>query len=303
MKTVLVCPAERPALAALAQRRPIVTLPLLGRSLLDYWLQHVASLGATQVTLVVADRAAEVARHVGTGERWGVTVEIVTRDREPTLDEAFREFREDERGSWLETPNDLVFVDHLPALPKRRPLDSYADWFATACDWIPLALTPDRVGLRELRPGIWTGLHARIAPSARLEAPCWIGDDAYVGPNSRVGPHTILEDGVFVEAGAHVVESIVGPHTFVGGVTEIRRSFAWGNLLINWRSGSTLRVAEDFLLCSLEAKPLGFTPVAWWRRKAEAFARVLASPAAGLLRREPLTPTATPRPAGSRTPF
>lgn len=302
MKTVLICPAERPALAALAQRRPLVTVPLLGLSLLDYWLQHLASLGATQATVVVADRPAAVAAHLGEGARWGIDVELVGVDAEPSRAAAYAQYREDERGAWLEAPNDLVVIDHLPALPRRRPLDSYADWFATARDFIPFALTPDRVGLRELRPGVWVGLRTRLAPTAQLVAPCWIGDDAYVGPNARVGPHVILEERVLVEAGARIADSIVGPDTFVGGVTEIRQSFAWGNQLVNWRSGSTLRVAEDFLLCSLESKPRGFTPVAWWRRKAEALARVIASPASGLLRREPLAPSATPRPAGSRAP-
>jgi hypothetical protein len=303
MKAVLVCPAERPALAALAQRRPLVTVPFLGLSLLDYWLQHLASLGATQATVVVADRAAAVAAHLGDGARWGIEVEVVKVDAEPTRAEAFSRYREDEPGRWLEAPNDLVFVDHLPALPKRRPLDSYADWFATARDFIPLALTPDRVGLREIEPGVWVGLRTRLAPTAKFTAPCWIGDDAYVGPHAQIGPNVILEDRVFIEAGAHVIDSIVGPDTFVGGVTEIRQSFAWGDQLINWRSGSTLRVAEDFLLCSIESQPRGFTPVAWWRRQAEALARALASPAGGLLRRDPIPPSPTPRPAGSRTPF
>lgn len=303
MKTVLICPAERPALAALAQRRPLVTLPLLGLSLLDYWLQHLASLGATQATLVVADRADAVAKHLGEGARWGVEVEIISVAAEPTREAAYPLYREDERGAWLEAPNDLVVLDHLPALPKRRPLDSYADWFATARDWIPLALTPDRVGLREIQPGVWVGLRTRIAPSAKFAGPCWIGDGTFVGPNAHIGPNVVLEDHVLVEAGARIADSIVGPDTFVGGVTEIRQSFAWGNQLINWRSGSTLRVAEDFLLCSLEAKTHGFTPVAWWRRKAEALARVFTSPAAGLVRREPLAPSSTPRPAGSRAPY
>lgn len=301
MKSVLVCPAHRPALASFSSRRPLVLLPLLGRPVIDHWLHHLAGLGASHVTLVVADRVPEVSRHVGDGARWGLEIEVVAQAREMSRDETFRQFREDEPGTWLGAPYDLVVMDHLPALPARRLFESSADWFATARDLIPQAATPDRVGLREWQPGVWVGLHAHIAPSAQLHAPCWIGDDCYVGPGSQIGPDAVLEDRAFVEAGARISQSIVGPDTFVGGITDVRQSLVWGAQLINHRTGSALRVVDDFLLCSLESKPLGFTPVAWWRRRAEAFARVLASPAAALLRREPLAPASTPRPAGSRS--
>lgn len=304
MKALLICPAERSAVTALAQRRPLATLPFLGQSLLEYWLQHLATLGAKRVLVLAADRPGDIAALTGDGARWGLQVDVVAAASEPTVAEARARHQADDDDAWLAAPNDIVVVDHPPLAPTLRPLESYADWFAAARDWIPHALTPDRVGLREVRPGVWLGFHAHIAPTAQLIGPCWIGDDAYVGPGAIIGPNAVLENRVLVEGGAHIFDSVIGPDTFVGGVTEVGHSLAWGSQLINWLSGSTLRVTEEYLLCSLEPLRTPLSPTNWIRRKAGVLTRTFAAPVHGVLRRARTlhAPTPSPRPLGSRVP-
>lgn len=299
MKALLICPAERPALTALAQRQPLAALPVLGLSLVEYWLQHFAALGATQVTVLASDRPGTIAALVGDGARWGLEVEVVPVRREPSCAEARAEYCDSDDGPWLAAPHDVVAADFLPGLPGSRLFGSYADLFATALAWMPHARTPDRVGLRELRPGVRVGFHARISPAARIEAPCWIGDDVFVGAGAVIGPHSILENRVLVEAGAQVHDSMIGPDTFVGGISEVAHSLAWGHLLIDWRSDSVLRVQDDFLLGSLERMPVSFTPRKPLHEKTGALTRVFSSPFAGLMRGS--TPATAPRPAGTRS--
>lgn len=306
MKALLICPAERPGVATLAQRRPLAALPLLGLSVVEHWLQHFALHGASRVTILAPDRPNEIAALVDDGARWGLEAEVVPVADEPAPDEARARHR-GRSDDWLPAPLDVVVADHLPALPNHRPFYSLADFFVTARDLIPHALTPDRVGLHEVRPGVWFGFHARVAPTAQLRPPCWIGDDTYVGPGAIIGPNAVLESRVLVEEGAHVFDSIVGPDTFVGGVTEIAHSIAWGSQLIDWRTGSSVRVAEDFLLCSLEKTGHPLSPAAWARAKAGTLSRALTLPVNGLLRRARSSlsapPTQTPRAADSRVPF
>ena len=52
MKSVLICPAERAAVARLAEVAPLVNLPILGESLVEYWLEHLAARGAKEVRLL-----------------------------------------------------------------------------------------------------------------------------------------------------------------------------------------------------------------------------------------------------------
>jgi NDP-sugar pyrophosphorylase family protein len=72
-----------------------------------------------------------------------------------------------------------------------------------------------------------------------------------LGAEAAVGPDVILENGVVVDAAAEIRSSVVGPDTYVGTLTRIEHSIAWGNMLIDWRTGSCTHVPDPFLLCAL----------------------------------------------------
>src|SRR5439155_5723407 len=141
-------------------------------------------------------------------------------------------------------------LDHFPGT-TRRLFDSYTDLFTGLIDWLPRAKMPDRVGVRELQPGIWVGSHTRIATNAQLHAPCWIGQNVFIGAGAVIGPMAVVEDRAFVEPGAEITASMIGPDTFVGQLASLNGALAWGSTLIQWKSGLCTNVAEAFLLCSL----------------------------------------------------
>src|SRR5947207_3108663 len=45
MKALLICPSERPGVAELAEAAPLSNIPLLGATLLEYWLTYLAGNG------------------------------------------------------------------------------------------------------------------------------------------------------------------------------------------------------------------------------------------------------------------
>jgi hypothetical protein len=117
---------------------------------------------------------------------------------------------------------------------------------------------PDRIGFHEIKPGIWAGLHAHISPEADLRPPCWVGENVYVGAGAIIGPNAILETSSFIDRGAEIAHSIVCTETFVGEFMRINHSIALGDTLVDWKLGSTVKVPDDFLLCSLSLhKPAG----------------------------------------------
>ncbi|HZI33277.1 MAG TPA: sugar phosphate nucleotidyltransferase, partial [Candidatus Binatia bacterium] len=93
MKAILVCPAERETVAALAENIPLVALPVLGKPLVEYWIEHLAALGATEILILAADRPEKVRVLVGDGARWGVGVSVLPEARELTPDEARKKYR------------------------------------------------------------------------------------------------------------------------------------------------------------------------------------------------------------------
>jgi len=254
MKALLICPAKPDHLAALTETVPLATAPILGKTLLEYWLEQLVIRGAREIFVLASDRPEQVLALAADGARWGLQVSVHPEVHELTPAEARTKYREVGDARWLPAPHDTVFMDHLPAQPEFPLFTSYAAWFAAVMNWLPRAATPDRIGVREIKPGVWTGRHSRIAPDAELHAPCWLGEHVFIGSGASIGPRAVVEDRTFIEAGAKVTESIIGPETFVGEFTEIQDSLAWGDTLINWKFDSCLKVPDSFLLSPLKPR-------------------------------------------------
>jgi carbonic anhydrase/acetyltransferase-like protein (isoleucine patch superfamily) len=254
MKALLICPAGKPAVPHLCASGPLATAPILGECLVSHWIEHLAGLGARQIQIVAADGADHVRAAVGDGARWGVRIDVVACIIEPTREEAASRFVPAGEPGWLPAPNDVVRMSHLPSCPEQPLFESYAAWFAALIAWMPRAITPTRIRVAEARPGVWINSRSHVSPAAKLIAPCWIGDQVFVAKGAVVGPNAILEDRAVAEEEARVAQSWVGPDTFVGSMTAVENSLAWGSSLIDWRTDSLLHVPDPFLLCSL-AKP------------------------------------------------
>lgn len=249
MKTLLICPAHRPTVARLAEHRPLVLAPILGKSLVDYWLEYLVARGDREARIIAADRPDQIRAVVGDGSRWGLQLEVSPPDGHKTsLSRALQSGQPYYQGV---PPDHVVIMDHLPGLEGFPLFDSYEGWFDALQAWLPHAFTPDRIGRREIQPGVSVGLHARISASVQFNGPCWLGENVVIGADAVIGPGAILEDRAFVGSGARVAQSVIGPETFVGEMTLVERSLASGNLLINWKTRSCLDVPDAFLLSSL----------------------------------------------------
>lgn len=247
MNAVLICPAERPGMEHLLRAAPLVALPVFGQSLVEHWLDQMARQRAQHVRVLAADRPQVLRSLLGDGSRWGFKLEVLPERMELSREEALAQF-----------PGGEVFtMDHCPGYPAYRLFDDYAALFAGLTSRLNVMTTADRIGLREVEPGIWVGLRTRIDRRARLHAPCWIGEHVWIGPDAEIGPMAVLEDRVFVDRGAWVEQSHVASDSYVGEYVELRHSLSWGARLINWQNGSFLHVPDDFLLSGFKRpKPL-----------------------------------------------
>src|SRR5258708_5095911 len=167
MKSLLICPAEREGVAALAEDVPLGLVPALGKTLVEYWLEHLVTLGTKEVLILSDDRVQKISAHVGNGERWGLRVTVQNEVSERTVVEGRTKFRAADNSRWLLAPNDVILMDRLPQQPEFPLFTSYANWFVALMDWLPRAATPERIGVHAVKLGVWAGLHARIAPTAK----------------------------------------------------------------------------------------------------------------------------------------
>lgn len=249
MKALLICPDERPNVPALSEKHPLAILSVLGKPLICYWLEHLASLGAKEILILAADRPERIRAMVEDGQAWGIKVEVLPQPRELTPEEAKARFCTS--GEWLQAPNNVALVETFPDLRDEPLFESYDRYMAALMRKFPTAATKERIGVREIKPGVFVCLHAAIDPSAQLHAPCWIGENVRVGPKVIAGPNVILEKNILVEEGATISRSQVAPETFVGAFIEVNCSVAQEEILTNWQTGSSVRIADSFLLSSM----------------------------------------------------
>ncbi len=251
MNYLLICPGAR-AHVRMPGDCPLATVPLLGQTLLEYWLSHLAMAGTREVTILADTALAEIQVLVGGGQRWGLKATVQAEVRELTVAQATVKYSR--QIATATTSNPVVLLDHFPGIPEKPLFETHAGFFATLEAWIPHANTADRVGTRELRPGIWVSHYANVSPQAELEAPCWIGRHARIGSNAIIGAGSIIEDGAVIDQAAEIRSSHVGAGTYVGKFGSIHESFAWGDVLLSWRTGSAVQVPDPFMMCALHAQ-------------------------------------------------
>jgi len=233
MKRLLICPSPRPEVPSLSLAAPLVTAPLLGQGLLEYWLSHLAGAGLKEAIILTDDRPDYIRAVAGNGERWGLSVTVLEESRELAPAQALLKY-EKELGSPAQ--ENIMLLDRLPGFPDLPLFTSYQAWFQALLAWMPHSKTPDRVGVHQLRPGVWAGSNWHISPKAELRAPCWLGKNVFVGPGAIIGPDAVLENGVFVDRAAVVSNAVVGADTFIGRFTEIGGAFAFGDTLVELAS-------------------------------------------------------------------
>jgi hypothetical protein len=251
MKTILICPNQAPGLTVLADKKPLPVLPILGEAFICHWMRWLGAEKFTDVRIVTTDPAEVIQEHTGDGSRWGLNVEIFHEVRDLQPDEARKRYKPGYEDDWPAEPRDVIEANHLPGLSGQRLFGSYAEWFKALAEWLPIHATSKRAGMREVSPGVWVGRRSKIAGSARLVGPCWISDHVQIGRNAVIGPNSFLENQVVIEEGCSVESSWIGPETFLGALAELKSSLAWGNLLVNWKTGSHIQVPDAFLLTSL----------------------------------------------------
>jgi NDP-sugar pyrophosphorylase family protein len=282
MKVILICPSERHELEQLTGTRPLAALPLFGESVLELWLAHMAGSGVKEVKVLAADRYDRIKRLVGSGEKWGIDATVCSEAIEPTVPEARKRHKPTDGAGYLPEPEDVQVVDHLPWDDSYPMFDNYGSWF-NACRTILQRIQPGfRVGMRQVNPHVWVGRETQISPSTKLLGPCWIGHGVHVGPNATIGPNVIIEDGSFVDETAELLDAWVGPQTFVGALTRVTESLAWGHTLVNYKNGSHIVVPDPFLLSSVEQARTAVKSLLTPKRLPAFFTDAFARPIAAL---------------------
>jgi len=277
MDVFIICPDHRQSTGFARRIRPLALWPVQGRTLLDLWLEHLAAAGVKHATILAADRPHEIRHAVDQGGRWGLSVTVLSVKREPSVEETRERFMG--KDSTGRVPN-IITLDTLPSLPHKLLWESSAKLFDIMQNNLRATPPESYLTMREIAPEVHVSTRARIAPTAKIEGPVWIGPQVIVGDHAQILAGTIIEEAAYIDRHAIVSESWVGPNTYVGALTNVQNSFAWGGGIENWRKGVFLEVTDDFLLTNLTHKPFGGVRSGWLTRIAGLLLMLLTVPLA-----------------------
>lgn len=245
---LLVCPGVKPAGRVFQRIAPLVLLPVFGRRLLDRVLEKLSGEGVESVVIVSVDRPGEVNDALKEVHSWGLDVSVCSVEEELDSEECLHRFRH-----LFPSESDIrvVSLEDCHGLPATLPGDIHLAnhrFFEEAFG------QPTVVGgltMEEISPGVWVSHNAFVHPSAILEAPTWIGPGAQVGAEASVGPCSVIESGAFIDCDAMILESWVGPDTYVGRGAKLRQSHVWGNGVSRWIDGLFLEIGDRHILQDL----------------------------------------------------
>ena len=277
MDVFIICPDHRKSAGFARRIRPLALLPVLGRTLLDLWLEHLAAAGVTHATILAADRPHEIRHAVDQGGRWGLNITVLSVKREPTTEETRLRFTgKDSSGR---VPN-IITLDTLPAMPHKPLWQSSSELYDIMLNNLRSTPPESHLTMREIAPEVHVSSRAQIASTAKIEGPVWIGPQVIVGEHAQILAGTVIEEAAYIDRHAIVSESWVGPSTYVGALTNVQNSFAWGGGLENWRKAVFLEVTDDFLLTNLTHEPFGGVRAGWITRIAGLLLMLLTAPLA-----------------------
>ncbi len=78
------------------------------------------------------------------------------------------------------------------------------------------------IGGSELREKVWAGPGVDIAPGVVIEGPLLLGPAVYVGSGASIEGPAVIGRGVIVGGQATIKRSVIGDHSYIGRLAEVR---------------------------------------------------------------------------------
>ena len=167
MDVFIICPDHRKCAGFARRIRPLALWPVLGRTLLDLWLEHLAAAGVKHATILAADRPQEIRHAVDQGGRWGLSVTVLSVKREPSIEETRLRFTgKDSSGR---APN-IITMDTLPAMPHKPLWESSAALFDIVLSNLRCTPPESHLTMREIAPEVHVSTRARISATSLRSA-------------------------------------------------------------------------------------------------------------------------------------
>lgn len=236
-------------------------LPILGKPLIEFYLDYCCLSGIKNVLIVYDDFSDELADFVSNGSRWGLNIS--------TAPIASDSSRSDIMLHYAKFANEeLIYIDKFffPFYDKNAPKKSlpsdknehivlagnskHSDIFC-ACEEIeiPTLLDYYELNMRLLKSsqntsrltmkgysaqsGVFMGMNDAIMRGTNLQPPFIVGNNAQIEMGVQLGKNAIIGDTCIIDKHSKIQDSIIFDKTYIGADLDLRGKILTGNNIID----------------------------------------------------------------------
>ncbi len=114
----------------------------------------------------------------------------------------------------------------------------------------------DLLTAREIERGVWFARNVSLHPTAKINAPVFIGENCRIAADAEVGPNAVLGANCLIEKKCAINNSLVLADSYVGENLEVADSLLGGGKIINTRLGAEIEIPDQFILGSLREREI-----------------------------------------------
>ncbi len=206
MRGTLIAMGRPLSLGGLLLAETAEILPVVGRPMIQRYVELFADAGCEELTVVTGPGARPIEALLRDGTQWGVRIRYRRVDGTMEIDEVAAD-------PLAAAPTILGRVVPGLADPEAYLRSVMATLSGSVEGFVPTG--------RETAPGVRVSHHVRIGKGVRLVPPVYIGEGAQIEAASVLGPFAVIENDAVVGQGSSVVRSVVLPNTMVGKSLDI----------------------------------------------------------------------------------
>jgi len=275
MHIIIIANHQPTELAPLTEKASAAMLPVGGKPLIEHLLENVANVPHSRITVVASRGFNTLHTFVGTGERWGIELTLITSRPNEPLNSLRRRcadmFTEKtlvlsanriyttplaEHDSVIELTNSVQDNDSKASTSQVL---SPASTVSNHKEYLELNLAVARGEIaqvqlrgRERALGLNTGYMTQIDPRCVRVGQTHAGNHCRVHPSVQLEGTVVLNSGVVVDRNTHMTDVVVLDHTYVGEHLNLNRCIVSGRHIVRVDEAVVVELSDSFMTAPLK---------------------------------------------------
>lgn len=276
------------SLKPLCAEEPVSGLPIAGKTLLEHILEAVVELDANQITIAASGNVVELRHIVSDGERWGITVNIISAKTNEPVEEIYKRCRHLHQHDLLIVPCERIYISTFEEL--RGMLKSQtSETEGVHCTDTGLTLLPPSVDISSVKQvenlggqvhkvqdvsgyhsanlkavdenlgplklrgkqqaiGLKQGYMTRFHPRSVQSGHVYVGNHCRVHSTCKLSGPVMINHGVSVDRMTVIENSVILDNTVIGEHLHVKDSIVSGNTIIRVDNGAVIELTDKFLI-------------------------------------------------------